>query len=47
MANDVYLKIEGIGGESEDDKHRNWIEVNNVLYAVTSQGQRRYQRLAV
>jgi type VI secretion system secreted protein Hcp len=34
MANDAYLKIEGIGGESEDDKHRNWIEVNNVLYAV-------------
>lgn len=34
MANDAYLKIEGINGESEDDRHRNWIEVSNVLYAV-------------
>ena len=34
MAIDAYLKIEGINGESEDDKHRNWIEVSNVLYAV-------------
>lgn len=34
MATDVYLKIDGIDGESEDDRHRNWIEVSNVLYAV-------------
>lgn len=34
MANDAYLRIEGINGESEDDKHRNWIEVSHVLYAV-------------
>lgn len=34
MANDAYLKIEGIGGESEDERHRGWIEVSNVLYAV-------------
>lgn len=34
MASDAYLKIEGIAGESEDDKHKNWIEVSNVLYAV-------------
>lgn len=34
MANDAYLKIEGIAGESEDERHRNWIEVSNVLYAV-------------
>jgi len=31
---DAYLKIEGINGESEDDRHRNWIEVSNVMYAV-------------
>lgn len=31
---DAYLKIEGIAGESEDDKHRGWIEVSNVLYAI-------------
>lgn len=34
MASDAYLKIEGIDGESEDERHRNWIEVSNVLYAV-------------
>lgn len=34
MANDAYLKIEGINGESEDEKHKQWIEVSNVLYAV-------------
>ena len=33
MANDAYLKIEGLSGESTDDKHREWIEVSNVLYA--------------
>jgi len=31
---DAYLKIEGINGESEDDRHKNWIEVSNVLYAI-------------
>lgn len=34
MANDAYLKIEGIAGESTDDKHKDWIEVSNVLYAI-------------
>jgi type VI secretion system secreted protein Hcp len=26
MAIDAYLQIEGIKGESADDKHREWIE---------------------
>ncbi|WP_312519301.1 type VI secretion system tube protein Hcp [Massilia sp.] len=34
MASDAYLKIEGINGESEDERHRNWLEVSNVAYAV-------------
>lgn len=34
MANDAYLKIEGIAGESADDKHKDWIEVSDVQYAV-------------
>jgi len=34
MAIDAYLKIEGINGESEDERHKQWIEVSNVLYAV-------------
>jgi type VI secretion system secreted protein Hcp len=31
---DAYLQIDGIKGESTDDKHKDWIEVSNVLYAV-------------
>jgi type VI secretion system secreted protein Hcp len=27
MALDAYLQIEGIKGESTDDKHKDWIEV--------------------
>jgi type VI protein secretion system component Hcp len=27
MAIDAYIQIEGIPGESLDDKHRNWIEI--------------------
>lgn len=34
MASDAYLKIEGVNGESEDERHRNWIEVQGVVYAV-------------
>lgn len=34
MASDAYLKIDGVNGESEDERHRNWIEVQGVLYAV-------------
>jgi type VI secretion system secreted protein Hcp len=34
MATDAYLQIEGIKGESQDDKHKDWIEVSNVIYAV-------------
>lgn len=34
MASDAYLKIEGVNGESEDERHRGWLEVSNVLYAV-------------
>lgn len=34
MANDAYLKIDGITGESADDRHKDWIEVSNVLYAI-------------
>jgi type VI secretion system secreted protein Hcp len=34
MAIDAYLQIEGIKGESTDDKHRDWIEVSNVSWSV-------------
>lgn len=35
MAADVYLQIEGVNGESYDDKHRGWIEVHAVDWGVT------------
>jgi type VI secretion system secreted protein Hcp len=34
MAIDAYLQIEGIKGESTDDKHKDWIEVSNVTWSV-------------
>jgi type VI secretion system secreted protein Hcp len=34
MAVDAYLHIDSIKGESTDERHRDWIEVSNVIYAV-------------
>jgi type VI secretion system secreted protein Hcp len=34
MAVDAYLQIDGIKGESNDEKHKNWIEVSNVTGSV-------------
>lgn len=34
MAADVYLQIEGIKGESQDEKHRDWIEVASIDWGV-------------
>lgn len=31
---DAYLQIEGIKGESTDEKHKDWIEVSHVVWAV-------------
>jgi type VI secretion system secreted protein Hcp len=35
MAIDVYLQIDGIKGESMDDKHKDWIECKTVAWGVT------------
>lgn len=35
MAIDVYLQIDGIKGESMDDKHKDWIECKSVAWGVT------------
>jgi hypothetical protein len=35
MAIEAYLQIEGIKGESTDDKHKDWIEVSHVNWAFT------------
>ncbi|TFW30521.1 Hcp family type VI secretion system effector [Massilia horti] len=34
MAIDAYLQIEGIKGESMDDKHKNWIEISHVTWSI-------------
>ncbi len=34
MAIDVYLQIDGIKGESMDDKHKDWIECSMVHWGV-------------
>jgi type VI secretion system secreted protein Hcp len=34
MAIDVYLQIDGIKGESSDDKHKDWIECKSVSWGV-------------
>ena len=35
MAIDVYLQIEGIKGESSDDKHKEWIECSSVHWGIS------------
>lgn len=35
MAFDAFLKIDGIPGESADDKHKDWIEVLSYSWGVT------------
>ena len=35
MAIDVYLQIDGIKGESADDRHRDWIECQSVAWSVS------------
>ena len=34
MAIDVYLQIDGIKGESTDDRHKDWIECKSVSFGV-------------
>ena len=35
MAGDCFLKIDGIPGESTDEKHKNWIEVLSYSHGVS------------
>ncbi len=35
MAVDNFLKIEGIKGESTDDKHKDWIEILSYSWGVS------------
>ena len=38
MANDMYLKLEGIDGESTDSKHAKWIEISSYSLGATQAG---------
>lgn len=42
MAFDAFLKIKGIDGESQDDKHKDWIEIMSYSFGAsqTSAGSR-------
>jgi type VI secretion system secreted protein Hcp len=42
MAVDVFLKIEGIEGESSDDKHKNEIDVLSYSWGVSQTGTASY-----
>jgi type VI secretion system secreted protein Hcp len=35
----IYLKIDGIDGESTDDKHRGWIEVFSFSWGLSQTGE--------
>jgi type VI secretion system secreted protein Hcp len=35
MSFDAFLKIDGIPGESTDDKHKDWMEILSFSYSVT------------
>ncbi len=35
MAFDAFLKIDGIPGESTDDKHKDWIEIKSYNHGMT------------
>ncbi|MBN3815718.1 type VI secretion system tube protein Hcp [Paraburkholderia sp. Se-20369] len=37
MSQDIFLKIDGINGESQDDKHKDEIEVQNWEWEITQE----------
>ena len=38
MASDIFLKLDGIAGESIDDKHKNEIEIESFSWGATQSG---------
>ncbi len=38
MAFDAFLKLDGIPGESTDDKHKDWIELLSYNWGATQMG---------
>ncbi|MGA2441368.1 MAG: type VI secretion system tube protein Hcp [Tepidisphaeraceae bacterium] len=39
MASDIFLKLDGIDGESGDGKHTGWIELNTFGHSVSHQSE--------
>lgn len=39
MAFDAFLKIDGIPGESSDDKHKDWIEIQSFGHSIEQPAQ--------
>src|SRR5271168_1702842 len=35
MSFDAYLQLDGIKGESQEDQHKDWIEIQSYNHAVT------------
>ena len=35
MSYDVFLKIDGINGDSTDDKHKQWIEISSYSHRIS------------
>ena len=42
MAVDYFLKIDGIDGDSQDDKHKDWIEVLSFSWATSHGGSKHH-----
>ena len=38
MPADIFIQINGIPGESTDDKHKDWIEVQSYSHGVSQMG---------
>ena len=34
MANDAFLKLQGISGSATDSKHKNWIEITSFSFSI-------------
>ena len=38
MAVDIYLKLDGIPGESHDSKHKEWIQILSFSHGLSQTG---------
>jgi type VI secretion system secreted protein Hcp len=38
MAQDIFLKLEGVEGESQDSKHKGWIDIHSFSLGLSNMG---------